>query len=137
MRIPVPRLAGFALVGLALVGCGAPATVPKTYPVKGRVVYDSAHPVTAGLIEFRSESDPSLTCRSAIEADGSFTLRTLTESNQGLDGAVAGAHTVIVTPAPDDPAKQGNVQSITLPDRVIVKEEANNFPDLKIKRPRP
>jgi hypothetical protein len=134
MRIPVARLALFAL---SVTGCSAPPAVPKTYPVKGRVVYDSGQPVTAGLIEFRSESDASLTCRSAIEIDGSFTLRTLTESNQSLDGAVAGAHTVIVTPAPDDPARQSNVESITLPDKVIVKEQDNNFPDIKIRRPRP
>jgi hypothetical protein len=141
MRFQSPRWAGLALLVLGLLGCGggnSAGSKPKTYPVKGRVLEEDGKPVTGGLIEFRADSAPSLTCRSAIGKDGSFTLITLTDTNEKLDGAIADTHTVIVTPAAEDLTKQSiNVQSITLPDKVTVKEGDNDFPEIKIKRPRP
>jgi hypothetical protein len=66
---------------LALVvggGCGGPGTgVLKTYPAKGKVVLTDGQPLTAGMVEFRSTADASLTTTGEIRPDGTFSLNTL------------------------------------------------------------
>jgi hypothetical protein len=82
----------FVAVLLLATGCGQDG--PKTYPVNGRVVWESGSPVIGGLVEFEATEGPWRGCnaRGAIQEDGSFELAT-----KGFgQGAVAGLHRIIV-----------------------------------------
>jgi hypothetical protein len=73
-----------------LGGCGD-GRLP-TYPVRGRVVFESGAPVRMGSVEFRSEKH-QLAASGLINSNGEFTLGTYA----GGDGAVAGDHQIVVS----------------------------------------
>ena len=82
-----------ALLALAsLIGCsgGQP-----TYHASGRVTFSDGQPLEGGVVEFRSlDSQPSVSARGFIQADGTFQLTTFLTD----DGAVEGKHQVLVSP---------------------------------------
>jgi hypothetical protein len=94
-----------AWLGLAVLawpiaaGCGASGGTPPptTYPVSGKVFYKGGQPVSGGVIQFQSDSDPSLTHLGDIGPDGTFELRTLFQSER-LQGATVGQYHVTVIP---------------------------------------
>jgi uncharacterized protein YodC (DUF2158 family) len=79
-----------AATGL-LAGCGKPGL--ETFPVSGKVVLKSGGPapIAGNVIEFQSETDPTIRSYGMVEQDGSFTLTTL-HAGKPLTGAVAGVH---------------------------------------------
>jgi hypothetical protein len=79
------------LLGIA-TACQQAPQPPKTYPVKGKVVFLEGGSPAEGTIEFRSETEP-LTALAEVQADGTFKLNTLWTTSK-LDGAVEGEHTV-------------------------------------------
>ena len=78
---------------LCLTGCGDGS--PRTYTVKGKVVYrGSQQPVTVGTVLFESTSTPKVQASGEIQPDGTFELA----SDLGKPGTVAGEHRVLIQP---------------------------------------
>jgi hypothetical protein len=77
------------LAAVALTGCGD--SNPRTYPVRGKLVFADGEPVQTGLVEFR-ETASGTSARGTVAADGSFTLTTFAPD----DGALPGTHQVTV-----------------------------------------
>jgi hypothetical protein len=102
-------------------GCGS--GIPKTYPVKGKVVWKGGKPVDDGRIEFQSLSEPDLKAVGEIESDGTFSLTTFKEGKT-REGAVAGQHKVVVEPDMGD-GKPALV--VTLPNPYTVEPKRNDF----------
>jgi len=74
-------------------GCGSGH--PKTYPVRGKVVFPDGTPLTSGgIVLFKSTAtgDQPVNARGRIQDDGTFRLSTFEEG----DGAVGGMHQVLV-----------------------------------------
>jgi hypothetical protein len=90
-RAPVMAL----LAALALgAGCTSDKT-PRTYPVKGKVVYKSnQQPLTVGTVLFESVSEPKIQASGEVQPDGTFELA----SDLGKPGTVAGEHRVLIQP---------------------------------------
>lgn len=84
-------------VGVSVAGCqGNQRPIPKTYPVRGKVVYKNGAPVTnAGRIEFQTPNELYHTILGQVQPDGTFGLYTLS-NNRKYPGATAGAHKVFV-----------------------------------------
>lgn len=131
----VVHLLPAAIVISALAGCGS-GNIP-TAVVTGQVLQDGA-PVTEAQVIFRPETGPAAT--GDLDSEGRFELFT---SAPG-DGAVVGAHSVIVVPKmqgvslapgmpPTKPASTApNIPLIyqrheTSPLRFEVTENANHF----------
>jgi hypothetical protein len=120
-----------AWLGLALlawpiaIGCGASrgTPLPKTYPVSGKVFYKGGYPVSGGVIQFQSDSDPSLTRMGEIGPDGTFELVTLFQ-NERLQGATVGRYHVTVIPRMSDNTP---VPIFQLPRAYTVTTEDNYF----------
>jgi hypothetical protein len=110
-----------ALLLLAIIGCGP--TIPRTYPVKGKVVWKGGKPVNDGRIEFRSLADEELKAIGEIERDGTFTLVTH-KGGRTRAGAVAGQHRVVVEP---DLGPRAPPQVVTLPKPYTVEPRENDF----------
>ena len=74
--------------------CGCGPGHPKTYPVRGKVVFDDGAPLDGGFIEFESTPADGLpfNARGLVGHDGTFVLSTFAEE----DGAVLGKHRVLV-----------------------------------------
>jgi hypothetical protein len=90
----------WTLVGLLLpcagllAGCGGDDG-PKTYIVKGQVVYKGGRgPVTQGTVLFESTGTPRVQASGEIQPDGTFELG----SDLGKPGTVAGEHRVMIQP---------------------------------------
>jgi hypothetical protein len=101
-RIVVVLLLG-ALV-LPAAGCSAPSSepVPKTYPVKGKVVSSrTGKPLTGGSVQFETTGKTPVSVLGDIQPDGSFSLFTL-HKKQRLDGAPEGPYHVSVAPPQTD-----------------------------------
>jgi len=76
-----------------LPGCGG--GVPKTYPVKGKVVFKGKGNINllkGAFVQFQAVSDSSLLAAGEIEDDYTFTLGTFNKGKKGLPGAVEGIH---------------------------------------------
>src|SRR5262245_32675654 len=91
-------IAGALLLAL-IAGCqtnsGRP--IPKTYPVRGKLVDKSGAPITnAGRIEFQTPNELYHTVLGMAEADGTFTMYTLSNDKK-YAGATEGPHQVFVT----------------------------------------
>jgi hypothetical protein len=88
------------VAGIALILAGLPGCSPswKTYPVQGRVTFPDGTPLTHGTVEFESQnpSAKGLNARGEIKRDGSYRLTTFKDG----DGAIEGAHRVIVVVPP-------------------------------------
>ena len=77
------------LAAVGVPGCGP--RNPKTYPVRGTVVFKDGAPVTWGTIEFHPVGRQAA-ARAEIQSDGSFALSTYGQN----DGAVPGKYQVTV-----------------------------------------
>jgi hypothetical protein len=109
------RLAAIVLMGMA--GCGP--SLPKTYPVKGKVVFQGGKPVTDGKIQFQSSADPQNKVLGDIDQDGSFSLTTHVGAKK-VRGAPAGEYHVLVEL--ERPARL-----VVLPREYTVEPRENDF----------
>ena len=84
---------GFLLAWTA--GCGGPR-MPKTHPLKGRVVFKGGQPVSQGSLAFSAETPEGRWHGSAALApDGTFTeVMTVGPDNKPAPGLVEGEHRV-------------------------------------------
>jgi hypothetical protein len=83
------------MLGLILWGPGCGPKLPKTYPVRGKVVMEDGDvgKLEGALIEFESVADKSVHAYGNLGADGSFSMSTQA-AGAGLDGVVEGEHRV-------------------------------------------
>ncbi len=123
-----------ALVLPLVQGC-AKEEMPKTYPVKGKVVLKSGKPFPGGFITLTSVTDPELRGYGNIEKDGTFTLGTIGHTSKGrsqlLSGAVAGEFYVNIRPhagGSDDimPPVAAGKAAFTLKKTYKVEAKENN-----------
>jgi hypothetical protein len=113
---------------LLAAGCQRNSNLPKTYPVRGKVVFADGTPLSGGLVQFTPENRAEVTTTGAIQEDGSFTLKTLVDAEL-LTGALEGQHTVTILPplGQDQRAPKGMPQhSIQLREPVTVKADTSN-----------
>lgn len=102
---------GWALVIFPMLGGCESQDVPKTYPIKGKVVLENGQPLAAlaGMpIEFESVADPLIHAYGEINADGTFTVSTQT-LGVAQDGIVEGQHRIrilVVVEQNDDRPKK-------------------------------
>lgn len=122
-----------------IIGCGSGAEYPKTYPVKGTVLYGDKPPVGALVRLEPTNATPSSTVRphAKVGADGTFQVT----SFHRHDGAVPGEYAVTICwmgegggPGPDlfsgrfnDPKKPVLV--------VTIREGENIIPTIKLTGP--
>jgi len=85
-------LLAVGLLVAVVPGCGPGH--PKTYPVRGKVVFEDGAPLEGGFIGFESTpiDGTRINARGRVAEDGTFVLFTFAEG----DGAVAGKHRVLV-----------------------------------------
>lgn len=85
-----------AAMACLAAGCGG----PKTYPVKGTVVFADGDlkQLVRGEVYFASVADPKLFGTAEILEDGTFTAFTMTEASRDYAGLIAGEHRVAVHP---------------------------------------
>lgn len=101
------RISGilFGLAAVAALGLGGcrQANVPKTYPVKGQVVFKGgdARKLAGGYVRLRLISDPNVVAVGEIEEDGSFVLGTF-HQDKPLAGVREGEYQVRVDPPLDE-----------------------------------
>lgn len=124
-RIQKPRSAWFGILLLLLI-CGAQAGCKegplKTYPVKGKLVYEDGTFPKFGDIEFYSETH-RVNARGIIERDGTFTVSTF----QKGDGAVGGKHKIIVTQNLASPLTARLRQEIDHDHGKIISRQYNDY----------
>jgi hypothetical protein len=123
------------LVFLLVPAC-AKEELPKTYPVKGKVVLKNGKPLSGGFITFTSVADPELRGYGEIAKDGTFTLDTIAltskASSSRLAGAVEGEFHVNIRPggSTDDgsggPPVGGGKQAFTLKKTYKIEAKENN-----------
>lgn len=109
-RTRIRRLAllatGYGFICLLTAGCSQAKEWPKTYPTKGKVVYEDGKPLTTGkTITFTLVSDINATANSDIGPDGAFELNTISiasdaDSKLFKGSAVAGEYFVNIWPYP-------------------------------------
>lgn len=85
-----------ALVVLAfwiLGGCGPSEKLPKTYPVKGKVVLKGGNvrQLVGGYVRLELVSDPKVTAVGEIEEDGTFALGSFLDG-KAVGGVLPGAY---------------------------------------------
>ena len=82
------------LLTLCLVDAGCESK-RRTYPVQGKVTLPDGKPLVGALVEFESQEEGTkgINARGEVGEDGIYHLKTGTD-----DGAVEGAHRVIVVP---------------------------------------
>jgi hypothetical protein len=110
------RLVGaLAALALAAAGCGGGGPEgPKTYPVKGKVVFKGdGQPMTSGTVQFVHEKDSNLNGNGEIGAEGEFALFCFV-GNKRVEGLAEGSYTATVIPPQG--ADQSAAQPTTLPD---------------------
>jgi hypothetical protein len=110
------RLLWIALVvSLAgATGCGT----PKTYPVRGKVVFPDGTPLPGGFVIFEPAPDGiQVSAQGGIQPDGTFRLGTYQE----CDGAPEGRHRALVNPPrPANPDERR-------PTRPLIHPRFQNF----------
>jgi hypothetical protein len=92
---------------LAAAACGS--GLPRTHPVKGRVVFKDGDGklLQGATVEFKSVTDPDISAEGEVQADGTFTIRSTSKDGRTtVEGAVAGEHRVRVIP-PNPLEEQG------------------------------
>jgi len=124
-----------ALALLLVLGC-AKEEMPKTYPVKGKVVLRNGKPLQGGFITFTSVADPELRGYGEIAKDGTFTLNTIALTSKArserLAGAVEGEFHVNIRPGGsiDDgtggPLFGAGKQAFTLKKTYKIEAKENN-----------
>jgi hypothetical protein len=118
--------AAFAVTLLACCGCSGE---PRTYPVRGKVLYKGQPAAGAKVIfEPKNNSDPrALRPTATVIADGSFTL----SSREPGDGAPAGEYAVLLI-WPDEPAR-GRGLAVKQPSRDRLRGAYSN-PDKPLRQ---
>ena len=124
------RLLISMLTAAALAGCGGDGT-PKTYRVKGQVVYKGGGPVTQGTVLFESTGTPRVQASGEIQPDGTYELA----SDLGKPGTVAGEHRVMIQPpfleTGQKPLVKARYTSYAT-SKLTAKVEPNNSNDIKL-----
>lgn len=106
------------LAGL-FVGCGSGEDPrPATVPVQGKVTYQG-QPVPKGTITFQSASGESAV--GEIQPDGTYTLSTFKEK----DGAIPGAHKVMIVANTGDPTKMPSSPGYVAPKELVPQKYAS------------
>src|SRR5262245_53880244 len=79
-----------------VAGCGGGPRMPRTHPLKGKVVFKGGGPVTGGSISFESTAgEPPWRAGAQIEQDGTFSeVSTLGPDGKEVKGIVEGEHRV-------------------------------------------
>jgi hypothetical protein len=113
-RWTLKMLAALALI--VITGC---AGMPRTYPVKGKVVFKGGKAVTDGKIQFQSATDPPFKALGDIEQDGSFALTTYVGAKKVL-GAPQGPYIVVVE-------LERPAEVVALPNTYTVEPRDNEF----------
>jgi hypothetical protein len=112
------------LVGVGALGCGGSAAGPQMHPAKGKVTYkDDGKPVTGGMVQFESTTDPNRNGQGAIGNDGGFTLA-CTVGNKRVDGLAEGSYKATVS-FPQG-ADQSAPPPVTLPGTYKVEPNGSN-----------
>lgn len=75
-----------------LVGCGGDASLPPTFPVKGKVAWKGGEPLAEGGILLTSVADPNIAASGNI-VKGEFSVTTLI-GDKRVPGATAGEHVI-------------------------------------------
>jgi hypothetical protein len=122
------------MLGVVTAGCSRDS-FPKTFPVKGRAVYQgSDRPVASGsTVELVSKSDPTLRAVGDVEENGAFTLYAFKDGKE-KQGVVPGEYNVFVEVRGDD-EKGERGGRVTLPGAVTIAPGDNK--DLTIEIPAP
>lgn len=96
------------------IGCGPPG--PKTYPVKGRVVYKDGDvkELLYYQVQLESEPDGKQKAVGEIEEDGSFSLMSNVEG-QGRTGAPEGSYRARILPPSDRENAQKEARKLLHP----------------------
>jgi hypothetical protein len=119
---PYPTRSLTALAGLVLLaaaGCSREKpTLPETYPVHGKVVFQDGQSAAGGSVTFESETDATVSTVGTIDADGTFTLRSF-KVGVRAPGAIAGPHRVTIVD------KAATIRSV--PGVYVVKPGDNDF----------
>src|SRR5262249_34016871 len=116
---------GWALAVVLLSGCGP--SLPKTYPVTGKVVDPACRPWTGGTIMFQLAADPRVVADGAIGADGTFTLTTKMYG-KAKEGAAEGGHSVMAEGGPVvGPDGQAGSRPAVVPRKYKVEPRENVF----------
>src|SRR5262245_41356936 len=125
---------GLVLVLLLAPGC-AREEMPKTYAVRGKVVYKNGKPLPGGDIVFISVNNPELRAYGKIEKDGTFSLlgtiaHTSKGRSQSLTGSVEGECHVNIRPGqgggPDAPPVGGGRAAFRLQKTYKVEPMEDN-----------
>ena len=83
-------LAGVVLLWAS--GCSSKKpTLPETYPVRGKVVFQGGQPVPGGNVLFQPQNDTTVSTAGVIGPDGTFTLYSF-KAGVRAAGAIAGPH---------------------------------------------
>lgn len=126
-----------------LSGCGDAS--PRTYPVRGKVVFADGTPLSTGgvvLSESASDGSAAVNARGAIAPDGTFELTTF---NPG-DGAVPGKHRVLVRAQrdptiflehgiPPKPVIDPRLEQYDTSELQFTVEEKSNDLTIEVRRP--
>ena len=84
------------------------------------MVFEGGQPVSAGIVTFQPQNDPTVSTSGVIGPDGTFLLYSF---NAGIraPGATAGPHRVIVN------VSNAMVSAFEFPDPLVVKPGDNEF----------
>ena len=122
---------GLLLVGLGgILACDKTPPPPKTYPVKGKIVFIEGGAPAEGHVEFRSTGADAVVAYGKVGPDGSFSLNT-SASNKSLEGTVEGEHTVTY-----NAGGQGNLLPSVAAEKYKVKADGVNELTIKVAKPK-
>jgi hypothetical protein len=125
---------------LAAVGCTS-SSLPKTYPVKGSVLYRGGQPMKGGMIQFTPAEQSAVRVSGAIGEDGTFSLFTIKDTAK-VAGAPPGEYHVDVLPPlsgqpkGQEPAGHVAAMPIPLPGAYKVESKDNRI-DVQLPTPPP
>jgi hypothetical protein len=98
--LPLVTAAGW----MSLTGCGP--GMPKTYPLRGRVVFKGGPPLSGGSIAFESTGEPRWHGGAEVGPDGTFAhVMTVGPDGKGARGLVEGEHRVRIDLGRGDPGE--------------------------------
>ncbi len=114
----------FLFILVPLVGCNQKTEPPlTTQKVGGMVVYKNGKPFAdGGTIEFRHQAKTGVTSISGIDANGTFSLYSITAQRK-VSGAEEGSYEVTITPNSNDQ----NVRPILLKKKYEVVSGTNDL----------
>jgi hypothetical protein len=108
---------GLPLVLIVLIGCGGDR--PKTYPVKGRIVFDKGDikpPEGSSLV--CQQQDPFFQAQGDIHEDGAFELKTRGKGEM-LPGAVEGTYRAWVSLSTENGSEERQFRKIGIDPRFL------------------